>query len=62
MKRLTVKQAIDAFGSVRKLANAIDVSPQAIYEWRVRKLKYVPEPSLKRIAEVRPDLVAKSAA
>jgi hypothetical protein len=45
------KDALRAFGSVKAVADALDITPAAVYQWK----DLVPPFSAKKLAEIKPD-------
>ena len=60
--KITINKAEKVFGGTRKLAAALDISTQAVYDWRKRNLKYVPDRSATKIADLKPELFERKSA
>lgn len=57
--KIRVSAALRAYnGSQSALARDLGIGRCAVYQWRARKLRYVPPLSAFKLAQIRPELVA----
>lgn len=54
-QRITKRSAVNAFGSVRKLAEALGITTQAVYKWGA----LVPQTAVPELVRIKPEIGEK---